>query len=215
MTDIRLNAKNIGVLAADGWTLWSRKCKSVFRGYGLWMYIEGPDSKPPANVAKMDEWTQMNDRIVGALCQVVDNAISQEIKNLTMAIEAWNKLKGKTYQSGVISKFNALQTAMRTCFTTLDTVTATIANIKDLIKIIYDKTAPTKEEMLITLYFHAMADGEFDWLHKLMIGNMTSTSLTITPDEITHHLEMEAQEARYRDSIKEGEKILMAQQKKQ
>ena len=157
----------------------------------------------------------MNDLIVGTICQVVDNALSQEMENLTMAYEAWNKLKGKMYRSDVISKFNALHTAMRTCFTTPNTVTATIANIKDLIEIIYDRTAPTKEEMLITLYLYAMADDEFDWLCKLMIGNMTLTSLTITPDEITCRLEMEAQEARHCDSTKEGKKLLMVQQKKQ
>ena len=55
-----------------------------------------------------------------------------------------------------------------------------------------------------------MADSEFDWLWKLMIGNMTSSSQTLTPDEITHQLEIETQEACHQDSIKEGEKLLEA-----
>ena len=62
---------------------------------------------------------------------------------------------------------------------------ATIADMKDLIEIIYDKQPPT-EEMLITLYLHVMADGEFDWLCKLMISSITSSSLKLTPDDITH-----------------------------
>ena len=61
MTDIKLNAKKVWVLTVDGWTLWSGKYKSVLRGYGLWTYIEDPDSKPPADIAKADEWTQMSD----------------------------------------------------------------------------------------------------------------------------------------------------------
>ena len=138
------------------------------------------------------------------------NSLSQEIKNLTTAKEAWECLKGKTYQSGVISKFNALQTAMHTHFTTPDTVNATITDMKNLIEIIYDKQPPTKDEMLVTLYLHAMANGQFDWLCKLMIGSMTSSSLNLTPDDITHQLEIEAQEARHHDSIKEGEKLLSA-----
>ena len=111
---------------------------------------------------KLAEWIHINDHIVGALCQVVDNSLSQEIENLTMAHDAWECLKMKTYQSGIISKFNALQTAMHTHFTTPDSVHSTIADMKDLIEIIYDKQPPSKDEMVITLYLHAMADGEFD-----------------------------------------------------
>ena len=47
---------------------------------------------------------------------------------------------------------------------TPDSVTSTIAIIKDLIEVIYDKQALTKDEMAITLYLHAMANGDFDWL---------------------------------------------------
>ena len=106
----------------------------------------------------------------------------------------------------MISKFNALQTAMRTRFTTPDSVTSTIAIIKDLIEVIYDKQALTKDEMAITLYLHALANGDFDRLHKIMIGSITSNSTTLKPDEITHHLEIEAQEAHHCDSMKNGEK---------
>ena len=114
----------------------------------------------------------------------------------------------------MISKFNALQTAMCTCFTMPDSMTSTIADIKDLIKVIYDKQAPTKDGMVITLYLHAMADGDFDWLHKIMIGSMTSNSKTLKPNKITCHLEIESQEACHSDSMKEGEKLLAAKEKK-
>ena len=96
MAEIKLTTKNVGILTADGWTLWSRKSKSVLRGYGLWTYIEGPDSQTPTDTTKIDDWICINDRIVGALCQVVDNSFSEEIKNLTTAKEAWEHLKGKT-----------------------------------------------------------------------------------------------------------------------
>lgn len=102
MSEIKLNTKNVGMLTADRWTLWSRKCESVLWGYGLWTYIERPDSTSPKDSTKFDDWTRMNDQIVGALCQVVDNSLSQEIENLTAAREPWERLKGKTYQSGVI-----------------------------------------------------------------------------------------------------------------
>ena len=185
MSEIKLTAKNIGILTADGWTLWSRKCKSVLRSNGLWTYIEGADSTKPADNTKIDDWHRTKDRIVGALCQVVDNSLAQEIENLTSAHDAWETLKSKSYQNGTISKFNALQNAMRTRFTLPDTVNAMIADIRDLIEIIYDKAPPTKDEILITLYLHAMADGDFDWLRKILIGSMTSSTITLTPAEIT------------------------------
>ena len=64
----------------------------------------------------------------------------------------------------MISKFNALQTAMRTRFTTPESVNSTISELKDLADVIYDTKPPTKDEMLITLYLHVMVDGNFNWL---------------------------------------------------
>ena len=114
----------------------------------------------------------------------------------------------------MISKFNTLQTAMRTRFTTPESVNSTISELKDFADVIYNTKPPTKDEMLITLYLHVMADGDFDWLRKIMVGSMTSSSMKLSPDEITRRLELEAQEARHRDSIKEGEKLLAAKQKR-
>ena len=62
----------------------------------------------------------------------------------------------------MISKFNALQTAMCTRFTMRESVNSTISELKDLADVIYDTKLLTKDEMLITLYLHAMADGDFD-----------------------------------------------------
>ena len=70
-----------------------------------------------------------------------------------------------------------------------------ISELKDLADVIYNTKPPTKDEMLITLYLHTMADGNFDWLQKIKVGSMTSTSMKLSPDEITRHLELEAQEA--------------------
>ena len=144
---------------------------------------------------KVDEWHHINDCIVGALCLMVENSLSQEIEKLTTAREAWECLKSKTYQSGMISKFNALQTAMCTHFTIPESVNSMIAELKDLADVIYDTKLLTKDEILITLYLHVMADGNFGWLRKIMVGSMTSSSMKLSPDEITQHLELEAQEA--------------------
>ena len=144
MSEVKLTAKNIGILTTNGWTLWSRKCKSVLQSYGLWTYIEGADDTKPKDTTKFDDWHHMNNRIIGALCQVVDNSLAQEIENLTSEHDAWEKLKSKTYQNGAISKFNALQNAMRTHFTMPDTINTTTADIKDLIEIIYNKAPPPK-----------------------------------------------------------------------
>ena len=141
----------------------------MLQSYGLWTYIEGADDMKPKDTTKFDDWHRTNDWIIGALCQVVDNSLAQEIENLTSTHDAWEKLKSKTYQNGAISKFNALQNAMRTCFTMPDTINTTIADIKNLIEIIYDKAPPTKDEMLIALLLHAMVDGDFNWLQKLLI----------------------------------------------
>ena len=83
MAEIKL--KSVGLLTTDGWTIWSRKCKSILRSYGLWTYIEGPDSQPPTDTTKIAEWHCINDRIVGALCLVVENSLSQEIETLNTA----------------------------------------------------------------------------------------------------------------------------------
>ena len=95
----------------------------------------------------------------------------------------------------MILKFNALQTAMRTRFTTPESVNSTISELKDIADVIYDTKLLTQDEMLITLYLHAMADGNFNWLRKIMVGSMTSSSMKLSPDEITRRLELEAQEA--------------------
>ena len=55
MSEIKLTVKNVGILTADGWTLWSRKCKSVLQSNGLWMYIEGADSMKPADNTKIND----------------------------------------------------------------------------------------------------------------------------------------------------------------
>ena len=91
MSEVKLTAKNIGILTTNGWTLWSRKCKSVLQSYGLWMYIEGADDMKPKDTMKFDDWHCTNNWIIGALCQVVDNSLAQEIENLTSTHDAWEE----------------------------------------------------------------------------------------------------------------------------
>ena len=166
-----LQARKIYLWQKSSWKEWDYSPltggrygpENANRSYGLWTYIEGPDSQLPTDATKVDEWHRINDRIVGALCLVVENSLSQEIEKLTTAREAWECLKSKTYQSGAISKFNALQTAMCTRFTMRESVNSTISELEDLADVIYDTKPPTNE-MLITLYLHAMAHGDFDWL---------------------------------------------------
>ena len=156
--------KGVGLLTADRWTIWSWKCKSILQSYGLWTYIEGPDSQLLTDAIKVDEWYHINDCIVSPLCLVVENSLLQKIKKLITAREARECLKRKTYQSCIILKFNALQTTMHTCFIMPESVNSTIAKLKDLADVIYDTKPSTKDEILITLYLHAMVDGNFDWL---------------------------------------------------
>ena len=96
----------------DGWcgpgnaNPYSRATASGYR------YIKGTNSTKPADAAKVSDWVETNDHIVGTLCQVVNNSLAQGIENLMNAHDAWERLKSKTYQSGIISKFNTLQNAM-------------------------------------------------------------------------------------------------------
>ena len=61
MSEIKLTVKNVRILTVDGWTLWSRKYKSVLWSYGLWMYIEGADNMKPMDTAKLDDCHHTND----------------------------------------------------------------------------------------------------------------------------------------------------------
>jgi hypothetical protein len=70
MTDVKM--KNIGVLKAGKWQLWSSEYKASLRSQGLWSYIEGLNSKKPEDAKIFTHWSDTNDCIIGTLCQIVD-----------------------------------------------------------------------------------------------------------------------------------------------
>ncbi|KAF8581385.1 hypothetical protein K439DRAFT_1619094 [Ramaria rubella] len=146
MSDIKLTEKSVGILKVGNWLSWSRKCKAVLRAQGVWNLIEGDNTTTPMDPVELLEWNRSNDCIVGTLCQVVDDPLMQQIEKFVMAKEAWNHLKSKTHQAGIVSKLNALHTATHTRFVPPSTFTATILKIKDLIATIYDDKEPTREE---------------------------------------------------------------------
>jgi hypothetical protein len=84
---------------------------------GIVGLIEGPNSKKPEDTKIFPHWYDTNDCIVGALCQIVDYPLRQGIENFMTAHEAWEFLKTKTYQHGIILKMNTLQTVIRIQFT--------------------------------------------------------------------------------------------------
>jgi hypothetical protein len=109
------------------------------------------------------------------------------------ACKAWEFLKTETYQHGIISKMNALQTAIRIQFTSHDSFDNTINELKDQLAIIYDQK-PLTEEWLIVLLLQALSDGDFEWLHKNLIELMTTSTTSLTSDDIIAHLEAEFQD---------------------
>ena len=131
MTDIAINEKNVGVLTVGNWPQWSRKCKAILRANAMWAYIDGDKTKPPSETAKHPVWYEMNDRIVGALCHVVEDSLAQEIEDFGSALDAWIHLKLKTYQHGANSKFHALQNAMRPRFSNLTSISSTLTELQD------------------------------------------------------------------------------------
>ncbi|KAF8589057.1 hypothetical protein K439DRAFT_1613121 [Ramaria rubella] len=154
----------------------------------------------------------MNDRVVGALCQVVDDPLMQEIKKFVTAKKAWTHLKAKTHQGGMISKLNTIHTAIRTRFVSHSTFSATILEIKDQIATIYNDKEPTREEWTIVLLLQALCDGEFEWMRKNLMSFITTSGMTLSSDDIIKRLETEAQETRVHEAINAQESALSAKQ---
>ena len=209
MTDIAINEKNVGILTVGAWPQWSRKCKAILRANAMWSYIEGDKTNPPQEATKIPVWNEINDRIVGTLCHVVEDSLAQEIEGYTSASAAWIHLKRKTYQHGVNSKFHAIQSAMRLRFSNPTSVSSTLTELKDHLDAIYSDKALTREELTAGILLHAMDDTTFDSLRDIL---MVST-ITLTPADIIQRLENRAQEARHRELIKNNDTMLAAKQK--
>ena len=209
MTDIRLTEKNVGILTIDTWPQWSRRCKAALRAGKVWTYIEGYKRDAPTEKGEILGWAETNDQIVGALCQVVEDSLAQEIEHFTSASKAWQHLKMKTYNTGTHSKFNALQSAMRLRIDNTNSVSTVITELKDYMEVIYSDEAPTKDEWMAGILLHSMNNGDFENLRKIL---MVSSS-TLTSADIIQRLEAEARETRHREQIKNGDTILAAKQK--
>jgi len=132
----------------------------------------------------LKEWSMANDRIVGALCGIVDDMLLQELEKLTMAKVAWQYLKQKMHQARIISKLTALQNAIRTRFTTATSILPTIAEIKDLMANIYDEGAPTQEEWTLVILLQALADGKYEWLHKQFVTMLMNKGTKLSSHDI-------------------------------
>jgi len=72
---------------------------------------------------------------------------------------------------------------------------ATIAEIKDLMTIVYDEGAPTQEEWTTVILLQALADGKFKWLRKQFVTTLTNQGSQLTSNDIIKCLEAKAQEA--------------------
>jgi gag-polypeptide of LTR copia-type len=209
MTDVRLTEKTVGVLSIGSWPQWSRKCHAILRSSGMWSYVDGDKKKPPTEAVKLSDWNEMNDRIVGTLCQVVEDSLAQEIEHYTTASTAWEHLRKKTYQSGVNSKFNALQNAMWLHFITTATASSVLTDLKDYMEAIYSDAVPTKDEWTVGILLHAMCNSDFDDLRKILMAS----SSTLTPSSIIQRIEAETQESYHQEQIKNGDTLLAAKQK--
>jgi hypothetical protein len=177
-------------------------------------YIKGSLSSPPRVTSKIAAWDVANDRIVGALCGVMEDSLVQEVEKLTTAKEAWTYLKSKTYQGGIVSKLTALQSAIRTHITSAASINPTLADIKDLIANVYDEDIPTRKEWTIVILLQALADGKFDWLRKQFITVMTKKDSNLTSDDIIKRSEAEASEARANEALGTQEAAMAAKLKK-
>jgi Pol polyprotein, beta-barrel domain/gag-polypeptide of LTR copia-type len=209
MTDVKLNENTVSVLTIGTWPQWSRKCRAILQSNGTWSYIDGEEQEPPADVTKKGNWVKMNDRLVGALCQVVEDSLAQEIEQYTTVSKAWEHLKTKTYQSGANLKFNALQNAIQLSFTTTATASSVLTDLKDYMEAIYSDKAPTKDEWTVRILLHAMSDSDFDGLRKILMAS----SSTLTPSSIIQRIEDEVQESRQWELIKNGDTLLAAKQR--
>ncbi len=154
------------------------------------MQPESPTS--PMELQELKDWHVVNDCIIGALCGIVEDVLLQDLEKLTTAKAAWTYLKWKTHQGGIVSKLTALQGAVRTRYTTPTSILSTIAEIRDLMTTVYDEGAPTQEEWTTVILLQALADGEFEWLHKQFVTSLTNQGSQLTSNDIIKCLEAEA-----------------------
>ncbi|HEV7737688.1 MAG TPA: hypothetical protein VGO47_10005, partial [Chlamydiales bacterium] len=111
---IKTNNK-IEKLREGGWNRWSREVKMSLRAQGAWKYVTGTAIEPKDATAK-ELWSDINDKIVGAIGAIVDVSLQRELDSITNAKTAWEKLKEKTRAKGIMGKLEQMQIAIRSQF---------------------------------------------------------------------------------------------------
>ena len=92
--------------------------------------------------------------------------LQRELETITNAKLAWDKLKEKMHVKGIITKLEALTSAIWNHITSSIPASTTITEIKDAPTSVFEGSAPTQEEWLVILLLSALTDGEYNWLQK-------------------------------------------------
>ena len=124
-------------------------CRAALKYNGLWNLIEGHHTTPPSDATAKEDWLDKNERVIGALCQLIDTSLIDNVESQKTPKAAWDSLKKKTHQGGIMTKLSALQAILATQFAEPSIFNTTITEIKDHNATIFDDTPPTQEEWTI------------------------------------------------------------------
>lgn len=193
MCGVILDRRIIGILTPGQWLSWSRKCKASLRAAGVWDFIDGDSTIQPVDAMERVTWMKTNDRIVGALCLVIEDSLIEQTESFTTALSAWTYLKQKTHRRNLVAKYNVLQTALCIRIKSHESIASTIAEIKTSIAKTYEETEPTKDDLILVLLLQALSDDEFDWLRKRLMNFIVNSTATLSWEDIITWLEAEAQ----------------------
>ena len=104
---------------------------------------------------------------------------------------AWDRLKEKMHAKGIIAKLEALTSAIQGHITSSIPASTTITEIKDALTSVFEGSVPTQEEWLVMLLLNALADGEYDWLQKDLLGFMMNSKIQVSAEDIIECIETE------------------------
>src|SRR5882724_13383490 len=128
---------------------------------------------------------QYNTHIISTLGCQVDNSLAQELTTVQLAADAWALLKSHTSQDGIISKLNAMHTALTAKFSSSVETNTTISEIHEsLTQVFINGVAPTLDKWFIVLMLNALDGSNYDWLCKNLLTQFMNTKITPTSKEI-------------------------------
>jgi len=198
--DYNVKIRGVDKLVEGGWAKWSREIKCSFMEAGLNGYLDGTIKEPPAG-SKIDEttaWMQYNTHIIGTLGCQVDNSLAQELTTIQLAADAWALLKSHTSQDGIISKLNAMHTALTAKFSSSVETNTTISEIHEsLTQVFINGVAPTLDEWFIVLMLNVLDGSDYDWLCKNLLTQFMNMKITPTSKEIIETINL----ARYETCV--------------